>query len=135
LKKREKPRGNAVCDSGVCRRGLTKDGKVVRHSITTGENARPMTQQELDAEHEKREKAVDMMAMEKAILFEEQKGEAKRVVMVDEEVEDDVKEVNKAHGIEAFAAGEYVQALLLHCLALDKADELPNKGIQKRYCV
>ena len=29
---------------------------------------RPMTQQELDAEHEKREKAVDM-AMEKAILF------------------------------------------------------------------
>ena len=59
-----------------------------------------------------REKAVDT-AMEKAILFEEQKGEAKRVVMVDEEVEDDVKEVNKAHGIEAFAAGEYVQALLL----------------------
>jgi hypothetical protein len=26
LKKREKPRRNAVCD-GVCRRGLTKDGK------------------------------------------------------------------------------------------------------------
>jgi hypothetical protein len=65
LKKREKPRGNAVCD-GVCHRGLTKDGKVVRHGITTGENARPMTQRELDAEHEKREKAVDM-AMEKAI--------------------------------------------------------------------
>ena len=42
--------------------------KVVRHGITTGENVRPMTQQELDAEHEKREKAVDM-AMEKAILF------------------------------------------------------------------
>jgi hypothetical protein len=55
--------------------------------------------------------------------------------MVDEEVEDDVKEVNKAHGIEAFAAGEYVQALLLHSLALDKADELPDKGIQKRYCI
>jgi hypothetical protein len=41
-----------------------------------GENARPMTQRELDVEHEKREKAVDM-AMEKAIRFEE-KGEAKR---------------------------------------------------------
>jgi hypothetical protein len=37
---------------------------------------RPMTQQELDVYHEKREKAVDM-AMEKAIRFEE-KGEAKR---------------------------------------------------------
>jgi hypothetical protein len=34
--------------------------KVVRHSITTEENARPMTQRELNAEHEKREKAVDM---------------------------------------------------------------------------
>ncbi len=83
--------------------------KVVRLGITMGETVRPMTQQELDAEHEKREKAVDM-AMEKAIQFEEQKGEAKRVVMVDEEVEDNVEEVNKAHGIEAFAAGKYVQA-------------------------
>jgi hypothetical protein len=35
-----------------------------------------MTQRELDADHEKREKAVDMV-MEKAIRFEE-KGEAKR---------------------------------------------------------
>ena len=42
--------------------------KVVRHGIMTGENARPMTQQELDADHEKREKAVDM-GMEKVILF------------------------------------------------------------------
>jgi hypothetical protein len=41
LKKREKPRGNAVCDSGVCRRGLTKDGKVVRHGITTGKMRDP----------------------------------------------------------------------------------------------
>ena len=30
--------------------------------------------------------------------------------MLDEEVEDDVEEVNKAHDIEAFAPGEYVQA-------------------------
>jgi hypothetical protein len=37
---------------------------------------RPMTQRELDADHEKREKAVDMV-MEKANQFEE-KGEAKR---------------------------------------------------------
>ena len=42
--------------------------KVVWHGIAMGENVRPMTQQELDADHEKREKAVDM-AMEKAILF------------------------------------------------------------------
>ena len=46
--------------------GELKTEKVVRHSITTGENTRPMTQQELNADHEKREKAVDM-AMEKAI--------------------------------------------------------------------
>ena len=43
-----------------------------------GENARPMTQQELDAEHERREKPVDMAIENKAIQFEEQKQEAKR---------------------------------------------------------
>jgi hypothetical protein len=40
--------------------------KVVRHGLMMGENARPITLRELNAEHEKREKAVDM-AMEKAI--------------------------------------------------------------------
>lgn len=128
--------------------GELKTEKVVRHGATTGESARPMTQRELDAEREKREKAVDM-AMEKAIRFEE-KGEAKRVVMVEEEVGDDVEEVytsmskseidailheckvNKARGNEAFAAGEYAQAILLYTLAIDKADELPDKGTQKQ---
>ena len=56
--------------------GEQKTEKVVCHGAMMGENTRPMTQQELDAEHEKREKAVDMV-MEKAIRFEE-KGEAKR---------------------------------------------------------
>ena len=129
--------------------GELKTEKVVRHGATTGANARPMTQRELDEEREKREKAVDM-AMEKAIRFEE-KGEAKRVVtMKKEEVDNDVEEVytsmskseieailhecevNKARGNEAFAAGEYAQAILLYSLALDKADELPDKGSQKQ---
>jgi len=34
---------------------------------------------------------------------------------------------NKARGNEAFGAGEYAQAILLYSLALDKADELPDK--------
>ena len=43
--------------------------KFVQHGITMGDNVRPMTQQELlDADHEKRGKAVDM-TMEKMILF------------------------------------------------------------------
>ena len=113
-----------------------------------GENARHMTQRELNAmtqqdqdldlnaECEKREKAVDM-AMEKAIRFEE-KGEAKRVVTLNEEVEDNVDDIytsmsklemeailhecegSYACGNEAFIAGEYAQALLLYSLALDK---------------
>ena len=38
-------------------------------------------------------------------------------------------EQNKTRGNEAFAAGEYGQALLLYTLALDKADELPDKDV------
>jgi hypothetical protein len=131
--------------------GELKTEKVVRHGATTGTNARPMTQRELDAERTKREKAVDMV-MEKAIRFEE-RGEAKRVetqdTAVEEEDDDDVEEiytsmskseiddivaeceVNKARGNEAFGAGEYAQAILLYSLALDKADELPDKGAKK----
>jgi hypothetical protein len=92
------------------------------------------------------------MAMEKVIRFEE-KGEAKRVVTVDEEVEDNIVkiftsmskseieailhecEVNKAHDNEAFAAFKCAQAILLYSFALDKADELPDKGTQKRYWI
>jgi Flp pilus assembly protein TadD len=36
-------------------------------------------------------------------------------------------ERNKTRGNEAFGAGEYVQAILLYTLALDKAHELPDK--------
>jgi len=119
--------------------------RVVRHGSTTGTSARAMTQRELDAEKEKREQAVDMV-MEKAIRFEE-KGEAKKVVPVEtvaakeEEIEEvytsmsksEIKEIIsecegiKVRGNEAFAAGEYAQAVLFYSLALDKADELPDK--------
>ena len=56
----------------------SSSGKGLAHgSVMAIVMKRPMTQQELDADHEKREKAVDM-AKEKAIRFYEQKGEAKR---------------------------------------------------------
>jgi tetratricopeptide (TPR) repeat protein len=119
--------------------------RVVRHGGSTGKSARAMTQRELDAEKEKREKAVDM-AMEKAIRFEE-KGEARKAestkVEEEEEIEEvftsmsksEIKEVVaeceaiKVRGNEAFAAGEYAQAVLFYSLALDKADELPDKEV------
>ena len=125
--------------------GELKTERVVRHGGTTGTTQRAMTQRELDAEKETREKAVNM-AMEKAIRFEA-KGEAKKAQPVhtveqdEEEVEEvytsmsksEIKEVIaeceaiKVRGNEAFAAGEYAQAVLFYSLALDKADELPDK--------
>ena len=129
--------------------GELTNERVVRHGGTTGKTARPMTERELAAESVKREMAVDM-AMEKAIRFEET-GEAK-LTKTKETVaeEDDVEEIftsmskseiqhivadceaNKARGNEAFAAGEYAQAILLYSLALDKADELPDKDSEKQ---
>ncbi len=49
--------------------------------------------------------------------------------MTKEEINAVVEECehNKRRGNEAFEAGEYAQAILLYSLALDKADELPDK--------
>lgn len=122
--------------------GELKTERVVRHGGSTSKSSRAMTQRELDEEKDKRDKAVDMV-MEKAIRFEE-KGEAKKVDPVDtkeEEIEEvytsmsksEIKEIIsecegiKVRGNEAFAAGEYAQAVLFYSLALDKADELPDK--------
>lgn len=123
--------------------------KVIRAGATTGANVRGMTPRELAAEKEKREKAA-AMAIDKAeevIRFvEKNPGNSKKPVpakepQVEEEIQeiyasmtaDEIKEVvreceqNKARGNEAFQAGEYGQAILLYSLALDKADELPDK--------
>ncbi|KAL3928509.1 MAG: hypothetical protein SGBAC_012623 [Bacillariaceae sp.] len=129
---------------------------IVRHGATTGENARAMTQRELDAENENREKAakVAIGMAENMIKFKEKDGKGGFKVTKDdnvalapaakEEEEEDVEEVygsmgkeqidaivnecdkNKARGNEAFGAGEYAQAILLYSLALDKAGELPD---------
>lgn len=127
--------------------------KVVRSGSSTGKNVRAMTQRELEAEKEKREKAA-AMAIEKAeeiIQFKEKnprnsKSEVTKNVVAEKEkeVEEDVQEIyasmttdqikeivdeceqNKTRGNEAFQAGEYGQAILLYSLALDKAAELPD---------
>ena len=124
--------------------------QVVRHGSTTGQNARAMTQRELDKENVLREKAaamaVDMAEnMIKIIGKDGKEVTKKEVVKPIEPEEGDVEEIyasmtkydidhiiaeceqNKTRGNEAFAAGEYGQALLLYTLALDKADELPDK--------
>lgn len=123
--------------------------KVIRHGATTGTNARAMTQRELDREQELREKAASM-AIAKAeemikIIGKDGKEIAKKEVVEtkpEEEVAEEVYtsmsktdidgivaecEQNKTRGNEAFAAGEYGQAVLLYTLALDKADELPDQ--------
>ena len=118
--------------------------KVVRVGSTTGKNVRAMTQREMDAEQERREKAA-AMAIQKAeemLKIKDKNGnlvEKKEVATVDENDSDDVEEVlskdvqdvvnecmhNKARGNEAFGTGEYGQAILMYSLALDKAEELP----------
>lgn len=128
--------------------------KVIRAGSTTGRNVRAMTQRELDAEKEMREKAA-AMAIEKAeemIKFVEKNPGNKKVEAKvtnkpeDEEIEEvyasmsaeQIKEIvdeceqNKSRGNEAFGAGEYGQAILLYSLSLDKADELPDKKDQGR---
>lgn len=131
---------------------------IVREGSTTGENARAMTQRELDAEKVKREKAAKVAVgmAENMIKFKEKDGGGKSKVtkhdmpkvettVQEEEEEEEIEQVygsmgkeqidsivnecdkNKARGNEAFGAGEYAQAILLYSLALDKADELPDK--------
>lgn len=123
--------------------------KVIRHGATTGTNARAMTQRELDREQELREKAASM-AIAKAeemikIIGKDGKEIAKKEVVETKPKEEVTEEVytsmsktdidgivaeceqNKTRGNEAFAAGEYGQAVLLYTLALDKADELPDQ--------
>lgn len=130
---------------------------VLREGLTTGQNARPLTKRELEAEKEKREKAGNMAAhmAENMIKFKEvDKDGSKKVEKTDKPKEEenpvveDVEEVeeiyasmskddidaiikeceqNKARGNEAFGTGEYAQAVLLYTLALDKADELPDE--------
>jgi hypothetical protein len=125
--------------------------KVIRHGATTGRNARAMTQRELDKENERREKATKMavaMAEDMIKIVDKDGNEVvkKEEVKTDEPPTEEVEEVfasmsktdidyivadceqNKTRGNEAFSAGEYGQAILLYTLALDKADELPDKG-------
>mmetsp|Transcript_2428 Transcript_2428/g.4442 ORF Transcript_2428/g.4442 Transcript_2428/m.4442 type:complete len:467 (-) Transcript_2428:50-1450(-) len=122
--------------------------KVVRQS-SVSTHARAMTQREMQQEEERRNKAVDLL-MEKAIRFEEtgqaqkedstpqqQHQEEEHVVeevytsMTKTEIKEIVSECEgiKVRGNQAFAAGEYAQAVLFYSLALDKADELPDKNI------
>jgi hypothetical protein len=125
--------------------------KVVRAGATTGKNARAMTERELEEERIRREKAA-AMAIDKAedmIRLTNKHGEVIKAIPKPETVpaqdDDAVEEIyasmtkdeirtivdecehNKRRGNEAFEAGEYAQAILLYSLALDKADELPDK--------
>jgi tetratricopeptide (TPR) repeat protein len=43
-------------------------------------------------------------------------------------------ETQKARGNEAFAAGEYAQAVLLYTLTLDRASELPDANLDPKTC-
>jgi len=131
---------------------------VLREGSTTGQNARPLTKREVEAERAKREKAGNMAAhmAENMIKFKEvDKDGAKKANKTevpkeeDTPVVEDVEEIyasmskddidaivkeceqNKARGNEAFGTGEYAQAVLLYSLALDKADELPDDKSNK----
>lgn len=115
--------------------------KVVRAGSTTGKNVRAMTQREIDAEQERREKAAAMAIQKAEEMFKIQDKDGNLVEKkpVEPKSDDDVEEVlskdvqdivdecmqNKARGNEAFGTGEYGQAILLYSLALDKAEELP----------
>lgn len=131
--------------------------KAVRAGSSTGKNVRAMTERELEEEKIRREKAAKMaVAMaEDMIKIKDKDGNvlakkehAPKVETVedDEDIEevygsmskDQIKvvvdecEQNKARGNEAFGAGEYGQAILLYSLSLDKAEELPDKGSEKK---
>ena len=132
---------------------------VVREGSTTGENARAMTQREMEESKKKREKAAAMAVnmAEDMIKFKEttkgtpkvKKSEGAVATVPVEEAEEEIEEVygsmskedidaivrecekNKARGNEAFGAGEYAQAILLYSLALDKSEELPDADYTK----
>jgi hypothetical protein len=140
-----------------CIDGKLHTEKVVRAGSTTGKNARAMTQRELDEEDIRRQKAAGMAIAMAEDMIKITDKDGKLVTKVDvptpivtsveegEDVEeiytsmskDEIKstvdecEQNKARGNEAFGAGEYGQAILLYSLALDKADELPDKNTTK----
>ena len=124
--------------------------EVLRQGSTTGQNARAMTKRELEQERERREKAASMavsMAEDMIKVVDKDGNEVVKKVGVQPtlSMEEDIEEIyasmsksdieavvaecdqNKTRGNEAFSAGEYGQALLLYTLALDKADELPDK--------
>ena len=124
--------------------------QVLRQGSTTGQNARAMTKRELDQERDRREKAASMavsMAEDMIKVVDKDGNEVvkREVVQPVESPEEGIEEIyasmsksdidaivaecnqNKTRGNEAFTAGEYGQALLLYTLALDKADELPDK--------
>jgi Tetratricopeptide repeat len=123
---------------------------VARHGSSTGQNARAMTQRELDQEKERREKAAALALCKAEDMIKIVDKDGNKVIKKDtvpktvedeviEEVYTEMKkseidaiiaecEQNKTRGNEAFSSGEYGQALLLYTLTLDKADELPDKG-------
>ena len=137
---------------------------VVREGSTTGENARAMTKREMEESRKKREKAAALALnmAEDMIKFKETTEGQPKVVKVEDiqepvpnapvEQEDEIEEVygsisrdeidaivaecekNKARGNEAFGNGEYLQAILLYSLALDKADELPDSATTEEGC-
>lgn len=136
-----------------CFDGQLLTEKVVRAGSSTGKNVRAMTDRELEAEKERREKAAKMAVKmaEDMIQIKDKDGNilvkkedalpvdtaATEVTKVVEEIytscsAEQIKEivheceVLKARGNEAFGAGEYGQAILHYSLSLDKAQELPD---------
>ena len=118
-----------------------------------------MTQRELDQERERREKAASMAVsladdMIKVVDKDGKNVIKKQDVRTEQPMDEVMDEIyasmsksdinalvaecnqNKTRGNEAFAAGEYAQAILLYTLALDKAHELPDsdaKGSNQLY--
>lgn len=135
--------------------GIMTTEKVVRAGSSTGTNTRAMTEREMEEERVRREKAAAMAIdmAENMIKIQDKDGnEIKKVdgpTPVVDSVDDDIEEIyasmpkaeihaivhecdqNKQRGNEAFGSGEYAQAILLYSLALDKADELPDKDSEK----
>jgi hypothetical protein len=136
--------------------GTLTTEKVVRAGSSTGTNTRAMTEREMEEERVRREKAAAMAIdmAENMIKIQDKDGNEIKKVDVPtpsvENVNDDIEEIyasmpkaeidaivhecdqNKQRGNEAFGSGEYAQAILLYSLALDKADELPDKGSEKQ---
>lgn len=125
--------------------------KVVRTGTATGSNVRAMTDRELAAEKEKREKAAKMAIQmaEDMVQIKDKNGNilVKKESSVETVVEEDdaIEEINtpgiqadkdvvaeceqlKTRGNEAFGAGEYGQAILHYSLCLDKSEELTDKS-------